>query len=227
MGLKSFNPYTASRRFITVARQEPYHQANAGKIPARAEKAHWRPQQSRRNRGVASRWRPQEAISLGRFPARQSWRVRPRWRPSNTIPNRSSQPRAVALCRRREALHSPPRGLWKSARRFRPAKAPTSFRAMRCSSGTFLQARMVHNLELYPGRGGQVVRSAGGCGAVAQQRRRPRSGEVALRRSSKVFRGLHGHGRPGWQSRSRKRNVSAKLAARAGAASSRRCAAWL
>ena len=70
MGLKSFNPYTASRRFITVVdkshitKQEP-------------EKSLLEPKKrtgGRNNHGeimvVAPRRRPQEAISPGRFPAR-------------------------------------------------------------------------------------------------------------------------------------------------------------
>ena len=66
---------------------------------------------------------------------------------------------------------------------------------------------MVHNLELFPGKGGQVVRAAGGAAQLAEQGRRCRAGEAAFGRSAEVQRGLHGHDRPARQSRSRKRDV--------------------
>ncbi len=40
---------------------------------------------------------------------------------------------------------------------------------------------MVHNLELYPGKGAQVVRVGGRRGAAFEQRRRFRAGEAAFR----------------------------------------------
>jgi len=50
----------------------------------------------------------------------------------------------------------------------------------------------VHNLELYPGRGGQVVRSAGASAQLLSK-----EGDIALIKlpsgeSQKIFRGLHG-----------------------------------
>jgi len=57
---------------------------------------------------------------------------------------------------------------------------------------------MVHNLELYPGRGGQAVHR--GCiGAAFEQGRRPGTGQDAFRRSSQVFDRLPRHGWPGRQ----------------------------
>ena len=109
MGLKSFNPYTASRRFITVLDKSQITKQTPEKSLARAEKALRRPQQSRRNRRVASRRRPQEAVSPGRFPARQSRRAREgggdRIRPESQLEHR-----AAALRRWREALHPAPSG---------------------------------------------------------------------------------------------------------------------
>ena len=77
---------------------------------------------------------------------------------------------------------------------------------------------MVHNLELYPGQGRASGARRGWRGAAAEQRRRPRAGEAAFGRSSKIYHRLHGHGRPAWQSGSRKRDLTAKRGARGGTA---------
>src|SRR6266568_2123689 len=109
MGLKSFNPYTASRRFITVVdkshitKQEP-------------EKALLEPKKrsgGRNNHGEIVIWHRGEG--------------------SDILPGNALQ-----------FKHIPP--------------------------GT-----MVHNLELYPGRGGQVVRSAGGSAQLLSK-----EGDLAL-----------------------------------------------
>ena len=69
--------------------------------------------------------------------------------------------RAPALQGRREALHHraarPQAGRHRSCR----ARRPISCRATRCRSGTSRSARFVHNVELQPGKGGQLCRSAG------------------------------------------------------------------
>ena len=60
----------------------------------------------------------------------------------------------------------------------------------------------VHNLELGSGQGRAGGARGGWLGATVEQGRRSRAGEAAFGRSAPVRRGLHGHGRPGWQSRS-------------------------
>ena len=40
----------------------------------------------------------------------------------------------------------------------------------------------IHNIELRPGKGAQMVRSAGGAGSTGRKRRRVRAGEIALGR---------------------------------------------
>ena len=59
---------------------------------------------------------------------------------------------------------------------------------------------MVHNLELFPGKGGQVVRAAGGAAQLLSKEGEVASGQAAFGRSAKVQRGLHGHDRPARQS---------------------------
>ena len=62
---------------------------------------------------------------------------------------------------------------------------------------------VIHNIELYPGRGGQMVRSAGAAGAVDGERRRLRPGAPAFGRAAPGLDELYGNYRPGGQSRSR------------------------
>ena len=64
----------------------------------------------------------------------------------------------------------------------------------------------IHNIELKPGKGAQMVRSAGGSAQLVAK-----EGEYALVKLPsgeirKVVAGLHGDDRPGRQSRSRKRH---------------------
>ena len=84
----------------------------------------------------------------------------------------------------------------------------------------------VHNLELYPGQGRQVVRAAGGAAQLLSK-----EGDMALVKMPsgevrQVRRGLHGHHRTGRQSGPRKRHLRQSRAGRAGTASGPRCAAW-
>ena len=61
---------------------------------------------------------------------------------------------------------------------------------------------MIHNVELYPGRGGQLVRSAG-CGAQLMAKEGAlRHRAPAQRRDAPGAIGLHGDDRPGRQYRS-------------------------
>ena len=64
----------------------------------------------------------------------------------------------------------------------------------------------IHNLELKPGKGGQMVRSAGGAAAAGGKGSGVRAGEAAFGRDSQDFAGLHGDDWAGRQSRSRKRD---------------------
>jgi len=63
----------------------------------------------------------------------------------------------------------------------------------------------IHNVELKPGKGAQMVRSAGGS-AVGGEGRRLRAGQAALGRNPQSGPGLHGDHRPGGQPRPREYN---------------------
>ena len=84
----------------------------------------------------------------------------------------------------------------------------------------------VHNLELRPGKGAQLVRSAGGSAQLLSK-----EGDLALVKlpSGEVRRfasGLHGDGRPGRQPRSRERDLRQGGPHALAWHSARRCAAW-
>ena len=61
----------------------------------------------------------------------------------------------------------------------------------------------LHNIELVPGKGGQIVRSAGTSAQLMAKEGALRPGAPALGRGAPRGHALHGHGRPGRQHRSR------------------------
>src|SRR5213080_4961685 len=173
MGLKSFNPYTASRRFITVVdkshitKQEP-------------EKALLEPKKrsgGRNNHGEVVIWHRggghKKAYRKVDF-RRDKLGVPAKVAAIEYDPNRSAN---LALLHyadgeKRYILH--PVGLEVGA-------TVSTGEGSDILPGNALQFKhippgtMVHNLELYPGRGGQVVRSAGGSAQLLSK-----EGEVAL-----------------------------------------------
>src|SRR5262249_17248201 len=160
MGLKSFNPYTASRRFITVLDKSEITKEQPEKSLLEPKKHSG----GRNNHGEISSWhrggghkKQYRCVDFkrdkGGIPAKVA--------AIEYDPNRSAR---LALLHyadgeKRYILH--PVGLevgmtvqTGEGADILPGNAMT-FRHI--PPGT-----MVHNLELYPGRGGQVVRSAGG-----------------------------------------------------------------
>jgi large subunit ribosomal protein L2 len=64
---------------------------------------------------------------------------------------------------------------------------------------------LVHNIELQPGRGAQLCRSAGAQAQLLAKEGDPRDAEAAVRRGPLRRARVHGHDRPGRQPRPRKR----------------------
>ena len=60
---------------------------------------------------------------------------------------------------------------------------------------------IIHNIELYPGKGAQLVRSAGNMAQLMAKEGDIRPGAPAVRRDAQRSRELHGHHRPGRQRR--------------------------
>src|SRR6266446_3900824 len=135
MGLKSFNPYTASRRFITVVDKSHITKQEPEKALLEPKKAYRKVDFRREKLGV-----PAKVAAI------------------EYDPNRSAN---LALLHyadgeKRYILH--PVGLEVGA-------TVSTGEGSDILPGNALQFKhippgtMVHNLELYPGRGGQVVRS--------------------------------------------------------------------
>ena len=135
-----------------------------------------------------------QARQAGRAGAARHDRVRPE-------PLRADRP--APLSRRREALHAPAARPQGGRRRASPAPRPRRASATRCPIANIPLGTTIHNIELVPGKGGQIVRSAGTAAQLLAkegeyaQVRLP-SGEVR-----RVSIKLHGHHRPGQQPRPR------------------------
>ena len=85
---------------------------------------------------------------------------------------------------------------------------------------------VVHNIELQPGKGAQMARSAGCAGAVGFARRRHGAAEAAFGRSPPRADRVHGDHRPGRQRAITKTCRSARRDASAGWARRRTIAAF-
>ena len=205
MGLKSFNPYTASRRFMTVLDKSHITKDTPEKNLLEPKKRSG----GRNNQGEVVVWHRGGGH-------KKQYRVVDFRRDKDGIPakvasieydpNRSAN---IALLHyadgdKRYILH--PVGLEVGATVSTGESADilpgNSLKIRNIPPGT-----MVHNLELYPGRGGQAVRTAGASAQLAQQGRRPRSRQDAFRRSSQVFHRLPRHRWPGRQCGSRESDV--------------------
>ena len=84
---------------------------------------------------------------------------------------------------------------------------------------------IVHNVELKPGKGGQIARSAGTYAQLVGRDQGYAHHAAELGRAAPGARQLHGHGRRGLQPRPRATTASARPAARAGSAAARTSAA--
>src|SRR5437879_5208010 len=159
MGLKSFNPYTASRRFMTVLDKSHITKQTPEKNLLEPQKR----SRGRNNQGETSIWhrggghkKQYRKIDFRRDKAGVPAKVEA----IEYDPNRSAN---IALLHyadgdKRYILH--PVGLEVGA-------TVSTGEAADILPGNSLKIRnippgtMVHNLELYPGRGGQAVRTAG------------------------------------------------------------------
>jgi large subunit ribosomal protein L2 len=173
MGLKSFNPYTASRRFITVLDKSEV-------TKERPEKSLLEPKKrsgGRNNHGEVSVWHRGGGH-------KKQYRVVDFRREKNGIPakvaaieydpNRSA--RLALLCyadgEKRYILH--PAGL-EVGMTVQTGEGADILPGNALPMRFIPPGTMLHNLELYPGRGGQIVRSAGGAAQLLSK-----EGEAAL-----------------------------------------------
>jgi large subunit ribosomal protein L2 len=173
MGLKSFNPYTASRRFITVLDKSEI-------TKDRPEKSLLEPKKrsgGRNNHGEISMWHRGGGH-------KQQYRAVDFRRDKNKIPAKVAaieyDPNRSALLallhyadgEKRYILH--PVGL-EVGMTVQTGEGADILPGNAMPIRFIPPGTMVHNLELQPGRGGQVVRSAGGSAQLLSK-----EGEVAL-----------------------------------------------
>ena len=113
--------------------------------------------------------------------------------------------RAAELRGRREALHPrSPMGL-KVGRKVMSGPEADILVGNALPLKNIPAGTMVHNIELKPGKGAQMARSAGAQAQLVSQRRRLRAAEAAFGRNPPRAGRLHGDDRAGGQSGSRER----------------------
>ena len=173
MGLKSFNPYTASRRFITVVDKSHITKQEPEKALLESKKRSG----GRNNHGEIVIWHRggghKKAYRKVDF-RRDKLGVPAKVAAIEYDPNRSAN---LALLHyadgeKRYILH--PVGLEVGAT-VSPGEGSAILPGNALQFKHIPPGTMVHNLELYPGRGGQVVRSAGGSAQLLSK-----EGDLAL-----------------------------------------------
>ena len=199
MPLRSYKPTSAGRRFMTrstfeeITTDEPHKplleaqkrgsgRNNQGRLTVRhrggGEKRHYRRIDFKRDKfGVPG-------------PARDD-RVRPE-------PLGADRP--AALSRRREALHAGPERTARWATSWSAAPGVEARVGNALPLADIPLGTTIHNIELVPGKGGQIVRSAGAVGPAARQggRLRRRCDSPRARCGACSTRCI-GHRRPGGQ----------------------------
>ena len=182
-----------------------------------------RPQRQRADHDPAPGRRPQAPLPHGRLQAPQG-RHSGQGGGDRVRPQPLGPDRAPALRRRRQGLHPrsgrPDRGSAVESGPSADIKPGNALPIANIPTGT-----MLHNVELQPGKGGQIARSAGAERAAGRQGRSLRRAASALGRDAPRTAHLPGHDRPGRECRSLEHHRSARRDAAAGAESARRCAA--
>ena len=174
MALKTFKPYTPSRRFLTmldkseITKETPEKSLTESKKRTGGRNSHGEVTSWHRGGGHA------EALSRRSISGATRPASRRRLPPSNTI---RTVRRALRCCTMPTA---------KSATFLQPVGLEVGMTVQNGEGADILPGNalrfrhippgtMVHNLELYPGKGGQVVRAAGGAAQLLSK-----EGDIAL-----------------------------------------------
>ena len=168
MPIRKPKPTSPGRRFVDVRRLRRDHELRAREVARRGAQEERRAQRARPQDRPPPRRRRQAPVPQDRLQAPQGRRAG-EGRRDRVRPEPLRLHRAAALRRRREALHpgaAPPAR--RHDRRVRAA-APRSRSATACRWRDIPTGTVVHNVELQPGRGGQL-------GALGR-RRDPADGE--------------------------------------------------
>ena len=199
-------------------------QGPARGVAARAADAERRPQQQRPHHDAPQGRRSQAPLPRRRFRAQQgrhpgegrAHRVRPephaptsRWCATPTASAATSSPRAASRSARRSLSGAEA-----------PIKAGNTLPIRNIPVGS-----IIHCIEMLPGKGAQIARSAGAVGDAAGARRHLRAAAPALGRSAQDPHRLPRHDRRGVATKSTACASTARPARSAGRASARRFAA--
>ena len=177
MALKTFRPLTPTNRFKALPAFDEITKSKPEKSLRRDQEEDRRPQQPRPADHPAHRRRSQAEVPHHRFQAQEARRGRRGHR--DRIRSESHRPhRAASNTRTARRLTSSPRSAWQSAPRLVAGEnaAPEVGNALPLKSIPLGTA--IHNVEIVPGRGGQIARSAGQQVDAEQPRRRIRAGRM-------------------------------------------------
>ena len=186
MGVQKYKPTSAARRLTTVSDFSDITRDHPEKSLTEAMKrSGGRNVHGHITRAAPGR-RPQAPLPGHRLQAPRQGRRPGQGRHDRVRPEPLRQHRAAALRGRREALHPRPGGRHGRATPCSPATRRTSGRATRCRWGTSRWAPSSTTSSSSPGRGAQMIRSAG-VGPADGQGGRLRPGPPALGRVRKVL----------------------------------------
>ena len=160
MPIRKPKPTSPGRRFVTYADFAEVTKSRAGEDPRRGPHEVRRPQRERAQDRAPPRRRRQAPVPPDRLQAPQGRRARPRRR-DRVRPQPVGLHRAAALPRRREALHPRPEPAARRACSSSPAPGADITVGNALPLANMPVGTVVHNVELQPGRGGQLARSAG------------------------------------------------------------------
>ena len=160
MAIKKYKPTSPGRRFATCLQHEAVTKTRAREVAHRGAQEVRRAQHVRPRDLAPPRRRRQAPLPQDRLQAPQGRRAG-EGRRDRVRPEPLGAHRAAPLRGRREALHPGAGAASASATTISSGPTPTSRPATACRSQNIPTGTMVHNVELTPGRGGQLGRSAG------------------------------------------------------------------
>ena len=159
MPLRSYKPTSPGRRFMTrstfeeITTDKPHKPLLEPKKRGSGRNSQGRMTVRHRGGGEKRHYR---RIDF----KRDKWDVPARSRRSSTTPTARRASACSTTATARSATSSCPTASGRRHRRRRPER-PRRASATRCRCRTSRSARSIHNIELVPGKGGQIVRSAG------------------------------------------------------------------
>ena len=216
------------RRYLTFVTNDEITKDDAGEEPAR-RRSGAATAATRTGRITVAAHRGgghKRHAPAGRLPAREARDPGARWRRSSTI--RTGRARIALLFYRdgEKRYIIAPHGLKVGRHRRCRGRRPTSCPATRCRIRNIPLGTLVHNVELQPGKGGQLCRSAGTQAQLLAKEGEHAHAQAALRRDAAGARSTcMATDRAGRQPRPRERVGRQGGAQCAGRASGRPCAA--